>query len=258
MEISINELLRGKATRIKNNEYLPTEAYINPFLERLHNVTDDFRVQVQLPNQVTLDSDGKITTEDITYNRVWIQAVLPQELNFKNHKQVIGLVYGLDVRKPIYKIYTGGLNMACTNLCVFNPDDLEVKELESNSPINFKPINRMLEEVNSIAVTLKQMFDTPFDSSYRNTSEQLGNWIKRCMTEYEDNGFGKIKLASSIAESAYKLLYSNEKSPYYVGEKDTNMFNVYNAFTQCITDSLKKDIMNQFEKTMLLKKILTL
>lgn len=174
MEITLNELLKGKGTRIKNNEYFPTEAYINPFLERLHNITDDFRVQVQLPNQVTLDSDGKITTEDITYNRVWIQAVLPDELNFKNHKQVIGLVYGLDVRKPIYKIYTGGLNMACTNLCIFNPDDLEVKELCPQSPMNFKAVNRMIEETSSIATFLQKMLNTNFNSSYSNTSEQIG------------------------------------------------------------------------------------
>lgn len=256
MEITLDELLKGKGTRIKNNEYFPTEAYINPFLERLHNITDDFRVQVQLPNQVTLDSDGKITTEDITYNRVWIQAVLPDELNFKNHKQVIGLVYGLDVRKPIYKIYTGGLNMACTNLCIFNPDDLEVKELCPQSPMNFKAVNRMIEETSSIATFLQKMLNTNFNSSYSNTSEQLGNWIKRSMSEYIDNGFGKVKLASSVPESAFKLLYLNTESPYYVGENDTNMFNVYNAFTQCITDSLKKDIMNQCEKTILLQKIL--
>lgn len=256
MEITLDQLLEGKATRIKNNEYLSTEAYVTPFLDRMQSVTSDFRVKVQLPNQVTLNTDGSISTEDITYNRVWIQAVLPDELSIKNHKQVIGLVYGLDCKKPIYKVYSGALNCACTNLCVFNPDDLEVKDLEPGSPMNFKCASRMLEETSTVATVLNKMYNMEFDSSYNNTSEQLGNWIKRSITESVDNGYGKVKLATSVAESAYKLLYVNDKSPYFVGDADTTMFNVYNAFTQCITDSLKRDLMNQCEKTLLLQKIL--
>jgi hypothetical protein len=34
------------------------------------------------------------------------------------------------------------------------------------------------------------------------------------------------------------------------------MYNVYNAFTQILTDSKKKDSFNVFEKTLLLKDIL--
>ena len=44
-----------------------------------------------------------LNKDDVTYNRVWIQAVLPDEYCFENHQEVIGMVYGLDVRKPIYK-----------------------------------------------------------------------------------------------------------------------------------------------------------
>ena len=36
------------------------------------------------------------------------------------------------------------------------------------------------------------------------------------------------------------------------------MYQVYNAFTQILTDSKKKDPFNVFEKTLLLKKILNL
>ena len=35
----------------------------------------------------------------------------------RDSDEVVGLVYGLDVRKPVVKIYRGGLNRACTNLC---------------------------------------------------------------------------------------------------------------------------------------------
>ena len=53
-------------------------------------------------------------------------------------------------------------------------------------------------------------------------------------------------------------------SPYYVKQGDvTNMFNVYNAFTELISNDQNKegehkDILNKCEKTLLLKNILTL
>ena len=37
-----------------------------------------------------------------------------------------------------------------------------------------------------------------------------------------------------------------------------SMYQVYNAFTQVLTDGMKKDPFNIFEKTLLLKDILTL
>ena len=35
MDLTVDELLKGKATLIKNKEYLSTEAYVTPFLERM-------------------------------------------------------------------------------------------------------------------------------------------------------------------------------------------------------------------------------
>ena len=41
MELTLNELLAGKATRIKNREYFPTKAYVEPFLERVQKLTSE-------------------------------------------------------------------------------------------------------------------------------------------------------------------------------------------------------------------------
>ena len=91
MELTLNELLAGKATRIKSKEYFPTAAYVEPFLERAQRLTSEFRVQVQLPNQITYTADGNINTEDITYNRVLIEAILPDEYKFNDdpHRAVL-------------------------------------------------------------------------------------------------------------------------------------------------------------------------
>lgn len=251
MEIDLNTLLKGKQTSIKNKNYLQTAAYVEPFLERMSKLTDDFRVQVRLPDQITREDD----IDDITYNRVIIQAILPEELII-DHSQVIAMVYGLDVRKPVAKFYSGALDAVCTNLCVFSPDQLSCQEIEPESPLNYKPLNSIIDNIESTIEFIRKMQNTEFNCSYQNTSEQLGNWIKRCMNFSFDKGFGKVKLSTSTPIDAYKLLFEDEDSRYLVKSTDCNMYNVYGAFTQIITDGLKKDVMNQFEKTSLVKQIL--
>ena len=98
MQISIDQLMNGKATRIGKRAYLPTAAYVEPFIERMSKFTKDFIVEVELPKQVTRTVDGDVNADDITYNRVLIQAVMPESCSFDNHDEVIGMVYGLDVR----------------------------------------------------------------------------------------------------------------------------------------------------------------
>ena len=138
MEVTLQQLLTGKCTKIKGKDYLPTRGYVEPFLERVSRLTNDFSVQVKLPDQITFDVNEGQNVEDTTYNRVLIQGVLPT--TFDNHKEVIGMVYGLDVRKPIIKLYRGAINCACTNLCIFNPSFLNVQFIEPDKGISYKPI----------------------------------------------------------------------------------------------------------------------
>lgn len=254
MEITINELLNGKSTRIKNNDYLPTEAYVTPFLDRLSSLTDDFRVEVKLPDQITKTKDGDINTEDITYNRVWVQAVLPNYI-YDNHTEVIGMVYGIDVRKPVVKFYKGGLNMACTNLCIFNPDLLQTREIAPELPFDYDALSIVLDKYNEMKTFLDNLKNTKFSYDNYNINESLGRWIRKTMEHSYENGYGKVKISANTPIDAYKLLFEDNKSPYYV-DTDTDMFNVYNAFTQLISNDKGRDIMNKCEKTLLLSKIL--
>ena len=259
MEIDLNTLLQGKATIIKKKEYLPTEAYVTPFLERMSKYTNDFRIQARLPDQISITKKEDLNLEDTVFNRVWIQAVLPNEFSFNNHQEVIGMVYGLDTRKPIVKIYRGALNMACLNLCVFNPSFLEVHELEPESPINFRGLQSLMEQVSDIKSWLDRLSETFITYEENVINENLGLWVRNALSTSSDNGYGKVKLSASTAVDVYKLLYEKEDSPYFVkpGEA-TSMFNVYNAFTELISNTDTRDIMNKAEKTLLLKDILTL
>ena len=57
MEITVQELLQGKPTIIKNKEFFQTRNYVEPFLEKMSKITEDFRVQVRTPDQITVSKD---------------------------------------------------------------------------------------------------------------------------------------------------------------------------------------------------------
>lgn len=256
MEITLDQLLAGKATRIKNREYFSTAAYVEPFLERVQKLTSDFRVQVQLPNQITYTSDGEVNLEDQTFNRVWIQAVLPDEYPIPNHNNVIGMVYGLDVRKPVFKVYKGGLNQACTNLCIFSPEYLVCQEIESEMALNYRYVDDLVKMTDESASMIRKLQNMEFNTDDRLISEQLGRWVRNCIDCSYDVGFGKVKVATSAPIEAYKDLFLNEDSDYFIGNREASMYDVYGAFTQTITDGLKRDLMNQAEKSLLIRNIL--
>lgn len=255
MEITVDQLLKGKGTKIKEKEYYATERYVEPFLNRMEKLNSDYVINVKLPDQMTLENN----IEDITYNRVWIQAILPEELQIENHKEVMGLVYGLDVRKPVFKIYRGALNMACLNLCVFNPTFLKCFELEPNKFIDYSCVDTLLEQTNDIAATLQRMKQLELPREREPLERELGRWNYNIMKQYANHGFGKIKLSETVANTAFKQLFMDEGSPYFIKkDEEVNMFKVYNSFTEIITNGKDKDIMNKVEKTLLLKDILEL
>ena len=259
MEISLKDLLCGKQTRIKNRDYFQTAAYVEHFLERVQKITKEIRVQVQLPSQITYTANGDINTEDITYNRVLIEAILPDEYKFDNdpHRAVLGMVYGIDVRKPVAKFFKGHERMSCTNLCVFSPQLLSCQDLEPETQIDFKPLERIIEQTDDTATWLKKLIETEFDCSEHNVNESLGRWIRNCINYSFNNHYQPVKIACSTPIDAYKSLFEKEDDDYFVGfNGNVSMYQVYNAFTQVLTDGMKKDPFNIFEKTLLLKDIL--
>jgi len=159
MDVTIDELLKGKATRIKTKEFYETARYVEPFLNRMSKYTNDFRIKVQLPQQVTITKKEDINFEDVTYNRVWVQAVLPGVID--NHEEVIGMVYGIDTRKPVVKFYKGGLNRACTNLCVFSPQYLDVNEIQPATPMVYSGLDTIIERESNLRASLEKMHNTP-------------------------------------------------------------------------------------------------
>jgi hypothetical protein len=128
--------------------------------------------------------------------------------------------------------------------------------LEPERAANYKSIDRLMSQTSEMVATLERMEKTEYEYDSRAISERLGDWIRRSLSFSYNSDFGKVKLATNVAIDAYKLLYEKDDSPYYIPQGETtDLFNVYNAWTQVITDDTR-DIMNKVEKTLLIKDIL--
>ena len=254
MELTIDQLLQGKATRIKDKEYFTTEQYVVPFLERMSKFTNELIIQAKPADQISLTPNGDINFEDIIYNRVNIEAVLPNEYCYEGHKQVVGFVYALDTRKPVVKEYMGGLRTACLNLCTFNPAALSVQELQSEHAIDYNFLNYCLELVDDMGVKLRQLENMEFTKEQM--YNELGQQIDRCINFKFYNDFGTVKLPESLPIEVYKNLFYNEKSDYFTQNNIVSGFDVYQAYTDIICNGKSKDLVNRFEKTFLVSRIM--
>lgn len=256
-EWTCDEVLKGLATTIKGKDYLPTKSYVEPFLNEMSKITSNFKFHVKTPTQITKSFTDEVEMDNITFNRVWVEAILPDKYTIADHEEVIGMVYGLDTRIPIAKFYKGAIRSACTNLCVFNPDMLHVQQLEPEKTIDYSCIRSMLEQTNTVKAFVNKMQETMLLISPDNSNELLGEWINKAWDTTFDKGYGKIKVSDSLVISAYKKLFRDDSSEYYCANKnETSLFNIYNAFTQVITDNKEKDIINNFEKVKVIGDIL--
>ena len=262
MNLTVEQLMLGKATKIKDKEFFPTEAYVTPFLERMNNIPGTtFRCHAELPKQITISTAEELNSiEDITYNRVWIEAILPESYIEDNHSRVAGMVYGIDTRVPIVKFYIGGENRACTNLMVFDPTDLQVQALEPKKAINWGSLDYILNKTSTMGAFLHTLHSIEFDCSIENTHKALGYWIDNSIELCYNTGMSKASIAASTVISAYKSLFKSTKSPYYVDiekKPSVDMFTVYNAFTDILTHK-DKDFFSKIDKILLLRNILNI
>ena len=64
----------------------------------------------------TTDKEG----EDITYNRVLVQAIMPTQID--EYNEIYTLAYSLDIRRPIYKVYKAMFNNTTNSIIAFDPN----------------------------------------------------------------------------------------------------------------------------------------
>lgn len=235
MEITIDALSLGKPTVIKDKEFLSTKEYTDWFIKEMSQYTNRFITKVQVPNQMTLTKDS----EDVTYNKVWIQAIMPNPI--EGLLEVYGFVYALDVKTPVYKIYRAFLDPDTLNTVVFNQDWIECFNLESNEPINCSLENLRQKYIN-IKPKLSKLKGHYISEESENLHKLLGEFIDKVLVyDYKYIG-GKVKLSTNNIINAYQKTFSDLT-------KGINDKMFYDAICNEINDN--KDITNIFEKTIL-------
>lgn len=232
MEITLQKLLEGKATIIKGNEFLETKEYVQSFIDQMSKFTDKFIVNVQEPSQVIFTNDSRNTT----YNKVWIQAIMPKQEEDLN--EIYHFVYALDTRTPVYKIFRS------YGPCVFNTEWLTINKIEGETAPKYS-LDNLMKYTNDVIPIVKKMKSTFLDSDKRHSL--LGELIEKSMLYEYNNIGGKTKLSPSLVTKAYESVYMDSSSNFYVGDtEESNVWNYFSAFTDILKDD-KKDI-NFFEK----------
>lgn len=91
----------------------------------------------------------------------------------------------------------------------------------------------------------------------KDNHELLGKLIERSLLyEYKTIG-GKVKLSPSDVVKTYESIFYDPSSKYYLGEtKGCSLHHYQDALCSFITDS--KDIVNRFEKTLLVQMLFDL
>lgn len=250
MEITIESLLNGKPTIIKEKEYLATKDYVTPFLNAMKPFTDQFIVNVEIPKQITTTNNNK----DITYNKVSIQAVMPSKYDVGDLQEVFGFVYVLDVRTPVYKIYRAWMDSDTNALFVMHKEDIITVELDAQT-IPEVDIKSLMEKPSAALTKLNNLNSKWVGSSNTDCQSFLGNLIElSLLTEYNDLG-GKVKISSADVVKAFEEIYHITTSKFYVGElKECSYYNFYKALAYQIAKG--KDIVNRWEKSFLISSFL--
>lgn len=249
MEVTLDVLLKGRSTRINDRDFLSTEDYVSPFIDKMSKFTDTYRIEAIPPNQVTFDN----SEEYITYNKVLVQALMPSKI--EEYNEIFALAYTIEGRKPVYKVYRAMFDNSTNQTIVFDPNWTIVREIKPGETFGF-PIKDLMEYTSDFELRLKKYSTDTFSTKEDSRYNRLGYWIEKCQFETWQNEFGgKVKLSPTNVVKAYNSVYIDNSSDYYVGDKDSTIINTYKAFANIIAND-KKDICNKFEKTMLINSLL--
>ena len=243
--MELTDVLESKIFVKENNgiKFLSAKEYLDPFLDIVGPTASEITVRVADPviNQ-EIDSDEK----NVAYPRVLVEANFGRMVS-EQYDSVVGLVYGLDMQKPVIKTYAGHNVVACTNLTIFNAEMVFEQGLLGNYQEVYKLTQNYIDTMEKDLVDFRER-DNFLRNTYLTQSETnraLGYMLR---------GAAKTRLGTTPILAAAKMI-DNTKSKYYVDPHgECSLFNLYNACTQSITDS--KEILDKANKTVILSNLI--
>lgn len=172
--------------------------------------------------------------------------------------ETYNLVYALDVRKPVYKLFRAFKDRKNGNLFVFNSQWLNVYELKPSTPfVEFdNVVKNLMEMTDDSEIRFNRLNRETLSSDSKKKQQELGFLVENSMFYEYCNKGGKVKLAPAMVLKAYQNVYMNSSSRNYVSDtEECTLFNYLDAFSTLITEDTK-DIVNRFEKSALALQIL--
>lgn len=253
MTEELSVVLQGKPTSIKNKTYLSAQQYISPFVERLTPLGATFKCYVK-PSEQSSITDGSV---DVVYNRVCIQAILPPTYYQQgDYQKVVCMVYALDSKIPVAKFYIGNIHSQYGTVMVTNDVQIHTQKIEPDTALDYSCIRHLLELTDTIYTSMNPILSVPIDRN--DMFSLLGLWMDKTLDYAYSSEFGKVKIANSIPVDAYKNILKDKDSEWYVPTThEIYLRDIYNCLLYLVQKD-DKDIVNHFEKTMLINKILGL
>lgn len=242
-QITIDQLLLGEAFRRGNFTSPPTREIVEDYLEATHDVVQEYRVNVLQPDMTIIESVGneiETITERVVYSKVHIDGILKNDYQFDDngdvHKQVVSLLYAVDVQNPTAKVYTGFERRACLNLSVFNPRCILEKKF---SDVDFNTIYRVIPEFIENAADYKQEYVEAVEylQDTRYVGEELFDFVGRL-------NFKVVKIPGMLTPftNMVKFLQSNQdvngmKNIYFNKDWRIDGYTAFDLY-QCMSATL--------------------
>jgi len=239
--LTIDDVFESKTYVKGNREYKTPKEYLEKFIDVVSPIAPDISVQVSGKIQ-NAELDKTINT---AYSRILIEAS-NTKLKSDGLFPTFGIVIGLDTQKPVYKLYEGTVVSACTNLCVFNSNNMFAGDIFDGLSEGY---DRLGTWVNGYKETFGENLDI-YQRLEKNvlSKEQLEEKLGSLLRFSIDNPY----LGTTPVVLAAKELY-NPNSMYHIEDDEgTTDWNLYNAVTSYL--SSKTDILDKASKTLLLSK----
>lgn len=239
---SLDEVLTSKRYVSDANVSFPSpKEYIDPFTE-IFSDAKEFRVKTMSP-VVNAEESGE---ENVAFARVMVEA--DYGVTIPGFNEIYGIVYALELAKPVIKAYSGYNVSACTNLTIFNADKIIQQDLTSNYQPVYNELRKFKADKEFEKVEFVNIHKQLSEISY--TIEELNERIGFLLRNAQ-----KTKIGTNAVVGAARLL-DDPSSAYYTGDK-TNYhctpFNLYDAVTYHISN--KGEFIEKPNKTIQLSKL---